>query len=165
MGLIAFLVNPKSPVFTLQTDWMEDAARAVGVQLKTFQAAGQDDLEAIFARLAQERPDGLVVAADPFFNNRRREFVVLAARHSIPAIYEWREFVEAGGLMSYGASLNEAYREIGRYAGRILRGTKPGDLPVIQPTKFEFVINLRTSMALGLAVPASMQLLADEVIE
>jgi putative tryptophan/tyrosine transport system substrate-binding protein len=165
MASIAFLVNATSPVSTLQTSLMEDAARIVGVQLKTFQATARDDLEAAFARLVAQGPDGLIVAADPFFNNRRDEIVALAARHSIPAVYEWREFVEAGGLMSYGASLKEAYRQIGLYAGRILRGAKTADLPVVQPTKFEFVINLKTAKTLGLAVPASMQLLADEVIE
>jgi putative ABC transport system substrate-binding protein len=165
MGSIALLVNASSPISTLQTSMMKDAARTVGVQLKTFEATSQNDLEATFARLVEQRPDVLVVAADPFFNNRRHELVALAARHSIPAIYEWREFVEAGGLMSYGASLKDAYRQIGLYAGRILRGAKPTDLPVIQPTKFEFVINLKTAKALGLAVPVSMQLLADEVIE
>lgn len=165
MRWIAFLVNPANPASTPQTRRMEDAAQTVGVQLKTFQASGQDDFEAVFARLVEQRPDGLVVAADPFFNNLRHELVALAARHSIPAIYEWREYVEAGGLMSYGASLKDAYRQIGLYAGRILRGAKPADLPVVQPTRFEFVINLKTSKALNLAVPISMQLLADEVIE
>jgi len=165
MGSIALLVNATSPVSSLQTSMMEEAAQTVGVQLRTFQATGQTDFEATFARLVEQRPDVLVVAADPFFNNRRHELVALAARHSIPAIYEWREFVEAGGLMSYGASLKDAYRQIGLYAGRILRGAKPVDLPVIQPTKFEFVINLKTAKALGLAVPVSMQLLADEVLE
>jgi len=165
MGSVALLVNPTSPVSALQTSLMEDTAQTVGVQLKTFRATGPDDFDAAFTSLVQQRPDGLVVAADPFFTNRRHQLVALAARHLIPAIYEWREFVEAGGLMSYGASLKDAYRQIGLYAGRILRGAKPVDLPVIQPTKFEFVINLKTSKALGLAVPVSMQLLADEVIE
>jgi putative ABC transport system substrate-binding protein len=165
MASIAFLVNASSPISALQTSLMEDAAQKFGVHLKTFKATSQNDLEATFARLVEQRPDVLVVAADPFFNNRRHELVALAARHSIPAIYEWREFVEAGGLMSYGASLKDAYRQIGLYAGRILRGAKPIDLPVIQPTKFEFVINLKTAKALGLSVPVSMQLLADEVIE
>jgi ABC-type uncharacterized transport system substrate-binding protein len=165
MASIAFLVNATSPMSTLQTSLMEDAARIVGVQLMTFQAIARGDLEAAFARLVAQGPDALIVAADPFFTNRRDEIVALAALHSIPAVYEWREFVEAGGLMSYGASLKEAYRQIGLYAGRILRGAKTADLPVVQPTKFEFVINLKTAKTLGLAVPASMQLLADEVIE
>jgi len=165
MASIAFRVNATSPASSLQTSLMEDAARIVGVQLKTFQTTARDDLEAAFARLVTQGPDGLIVAADPFFTNRRDEIVALAARHSIPSVYEWREFVEAGGLMSYGASLKEAYRQIGLYAGRILRGAKTADLPVVQPTKFEFVINLKTAKTLGLAVPVSMQLLADEVIE
>src|SRR5262245_10470303 len=165
MELMALLVNVTSPVSSLQTSRMEDAAQKVGVKLKTFQATSQGDLEAAFANLVQQRPDGLVVAADPFFTTRRHEIVALAARHSIPAIYEWREFVEAGGLMSYGANLKDAYRQIGVYAGKILRGAKPVDLPVTRPTKFEFVINLKTAKTLGLAVPVSMQLLADELIE
>jgi putative tryptophan/tyrosine transport system substrate-binding protein len=165
MASIAFLVNATSPMSTLQTSLMEDTARIVGVQLMTFQAIARGDLEAAFARLVAQGPDALIVAADPFFTNRRDEIVALAALHSIPAVYEWREFVEAGGLMSYGASLKEAYRQIGLYTGRILRGAKTADLPVVQPTKFEFVINLKTAKTLGLAVPASMQLLADEVIE
>jgi putative tryptophan/tyrosine transport system substrate-binding protein len=165
MASIAFLVNATSPMSTLQTSLMEDAARIVRVQLMTFQATARGDLEAAFARLVAQGPDALIVAADPFFTNRRDEIVALAALHSIPAVYEWREFVEAGGLMSYGASLKEAYRQIGLYAGRILRGAKTADLPVVQPTKFEFVINLKTAKTLGLAVPVSMQLLADEVIE
>src|SRR5262245_55207176 len=120
MGSVALLVNPTSPVSALQTSLMEDTAQTVGVQLKTFRATGPDDFDAAFASLVQQRPDGLVVAADPFFTNRRHQLVALAARHLIPAIYEWREFVEAGGLMSYGASLKDAYRQIGLYAGRIL---------------------------------------------
>ncbi|MFL4970090.1 MAG: ABC transporter substrate-binding protein [Xanthobacteraceae bacterium] len=163
--LIAFLVNPNSPISALQIAQMESAAQAIGMQFLSFKAAGQDEFEGAFASLAQQRADVLVVGADPFFNTRRERLVALAARHAIPAIYEWREFVEAGGLMSYGASLKDAYRQIGLYAGQILKGAKPADLPVTQPTKFEFVINLKTAKALGLAVPNSMQLLADEVIE
>ena len=162
---IAFLVNPNNPISTLQIRDVEVAARTLGLQLQTFNAAGQDELDTAFTAIVERQANALVVAADPAFNDRRDQLVALAARHAIPAVYEWREFPAAGGLMSYGASLKDAYRQIGIYAGRILKGAKPEDLPVMQPTKFELVINLKTAKALGLAVPNSMQLLADELIE
>jgi putative tryptophan/tyrosine transport system substrate-binding protein len=165
MRSVGLLLNLTSPLSAFQTTTMRDAAERLGVHLRMFAAAGQKELDTTFASFLEQRPDVLVVAADPFFNNRRHELVALAARYSIPAIYEWREFVEAGGLMSYGASLTDAYRQVGLYAGRILRGARASDLPVVRPTKLEFVVNLKTAIALGLTVPASMQLLADEVIE
>jgi putative ABC transport system substrate-binding protein len=162
---IAFLVNPNNPSAGVQTAQMAEAAQTLGMRLQSFPAAAQDELDSAFARIAQHRADILVVSADPFFNNLRHHVVALAARHALPAVYEWREFVEVGGLMSYGAGLKEAFRQMGQYAGQILQGAKPSDLPVIQPTRFEFVINLKAAKVLGLVVPTSMQLLADEVIE
>jgi putative tryptophan/tyrosine transport system substrate-binding protein len=161
----AFLVNPNSPISAVQIREMQEAARALGVQLQVFNAASQHEFDTAFAAMTQRQANALVVAADPAFANERDQLVTLAARRSIPAIYEWREFTAAGGLMSYGTSLNDAYRQIGVYAGRILKGVKPADLPIVQPTKFELVINLKTAKTLGLDVPNSTQLLADEVIE
>jgi putative ABC transport system substrate-binding protein len=137
----------------------------MGKDVVIFNAGRESEIDAAFARMAQLRPDALLVAADPFFNSRREQIVALAAGHAIPAIYEWREFTEAGGLMSYGTSLVEAYRLQGIYTGRILKGAKPADLPVVQSTKFDFVINIPTARALGLTVPSSLLAIADEVIE
>jgi putative ABC transport system substrate-binding protein len=162
---IAVLVNPNySPAENQLRDVQEAAAR-LGVQLVVLNANTESDFEAAFTTLAQRRAGALLVTASPFFNSWRERLVVLAARHSVPAIYEWREFAEAGGLMSYGTSLTDSYRQIGIYVGQILKGAKPADLPVIQSTKFEFVINLKTAKALHLDVPSTMSARADEVIE
>ena len=144
---------------------IEDGARALGLQLQILRASNEADIEAAFAAIAQQRPGGLLVCSDPFFNSRRKNIVALAMRHSLPAIYEQREFADDGGLMSYGTSIRSAYHQIGVYAGRILKGEKPADLPVVQSTRFEFVINLRSAKALGLEVPPGLSARADEVIE
>jgi len=135
------------------------------VQLHIVEASSEGDFETAFASLAPLHAGALVVGADPFFNARRSQIVALAAQHSLPTIYEWREFVDAGGLISYGTSLAGVYRQIGTYVGRILGGEKPSDLPVQQPTTFELVVNLKTAKALDLTIPQSILARADEVVE
>jgi putative ABC transport system substrate-binding protein len=144
---------------------MQEAARIIGLKVHLVHAASEDDLSKAFAALVQLNAGALVVGLDVFFINRRAQLVALAARHAIPAIFPLREFVQAGGLMSYAANSSDGYRQAGIYAGRVLKGAKPSDLPVVQPTKFEFVINLKTAKALGLDVPDKLLALADEVIE
>jgi putative ABC transport system substrate-binding protein len=144
---------------------LKEAAGGLGVDLHFAHASGERELEPAFASLLQQGAGALLVAGDAVFTNRKDPLIALAARYAIPAIYSGRDFVEAGGLVSYGTSITDAYRQVGVYAGRILKGAKPADLPVLQPTKFEFVINLKTAKTLGLTVSNSMQLLADEVIE
>ncbi len=164
--MIALLVNPTNPLVNerIIRD-MEEAARAKGVQLPILKAGTESEIDAAFASLVQLQAGALLVAADPFFFSRREQLVALASRHAVPAIYPWREAVAAGGLISYGPSFPAVFREIGIYAGKILKGAKPADLPVQQPTKFELVINLKTAQALGLTLPQSMLMRADEVIE
>jgi putative tryptophan/tyrosine transport system substrate-binding protein len=162
---IAVLMNPDYPAGVTELANIENAARASARELLVYTARSESDIETAFAMLAQRRPDALFVGADPFFNSRRSQLVALALRYSIPATYCWREYVPIGGLMSYGTSFAEGYYQSGIYAGRILKGEKPADLPVVQPTKFEFVINLKTAKALGITVPLTLQVAADEVIE
>jgi putative ABC transport system substrate-binding protein len=164
-AVIGVLLNPANPGAESQRTDVHAAARSIGRQVHVLTATSESEFDAAFATLAQQRTGALLVAADSFFNSRREQLVALAARYALPAIYEWREFAVDGGLMSYGTSITGVYRQIGIYSGRILKGASPADLPVVQPTKFELVINLKTAKALGLTVPNSMQLLADEVIE
>lgn len=164
-GAIAALVNPNYPDADLQLRELQDAGAAIKRPIRILHAGTESEIDAAFATLAQERADALLVANDPFFFSRRDQIVALAARLAIPVIYSNREFVAAGGLIGYGANLADAFRQGGVYAGRILNGAKPADLPVLQPTKFELVINLGTAKALGIAVPRELQLRADEVIE
>jgi putative ABC transport system substrate-binding protein len=160
------LINPaNAPTAETTLRDMPEAARALGLQIPVLNASTIREIDAAFARLAQMRVDALLVAADPVFFNRASQLVVLATRHAIPALYSRREFVAAGGLMSYGSNADEGYRTAGVYAGRILKGEKPGDLPVQLPTKFELVINLSTARALDIDVPATLLARADEVIE
>ena len=164
-GLIAVLLNPRSPGATTQLRAIEDAARAVSQPIQVLNASTDAEIDTAFADLVRERVGAVLVGADPFFNSRRRQLVELAAHHRVPAIYELREFVAAGGLMSYGNDLREAYRQVGLYTGRILKGERPAELPVVQPTKIELIINLKTARALGLTFPLSLLGRADEVIE
>jgi putative ABC transport system substrate-binding protein len=165
-SVIALLVNPTSPNLAASTTKdMQAAARALGQQISILNASTADEIDAAFVTLAQQRVGALLIGGDALFTSRRVQLAILAARHGLPAIYNTREFPAAGGLVSYGGSPSEAYRQTGIYVGKILRGAKPADLPVWQPTKVELVINLRTAKALGLAVPPSLLALANEVIE
>jgi putative tryptophan/tyrosine transport system substrate-binding protein len=143
----------------------QTAARSIGMSIRIVTVGNEGDLEPAFATMVQEAAGALIVTGSTYFLFSRARLAALAARHKIPAIYELREYAEAGGLMSYGASNDDAWRQIGVYAGRILKGEKPADLPIMQPTKFEFVINLQTARVLGIDVPPTLLSLADEVIE
>jgi putative ABC transport system substrate-binding protein len=162
---IGFLVNPSGPEAESAVSEVSLAAQALGQQLFVVKAASEYEIDAAFAILAQERVGALLVGNDVFFYSRREQIVALAARHGMPAIYNVREFVQAGGLMSYGTSVDDAQRQAGAYVGRILQGTKPGDLPIQQAVKVELALNLKTAKALGITIPTSLLLRADEVIE
>ena len=163
---VAVLVDPANAVATESTLRVVDAAaRAMGLQIQVFNASTSREIDAAFATLVNERPDALFVGAGPFWIDRRVQIAQLAARHALPAIYQDRLIAEVGGLMSYGASLTDAYRQFGIYTGRILKGAKPAELPVLQSTKFQLVINHPTARMLGLTVPDKLLATADEVIE
>ena len=162
---IAVLVNPNAQYAENQVNDLKAAGRSVGQEIDLLQASTIRDIDAAFKRIAQMRAEALLVATDPFFFTRATQLVVLATRHAIPTLYHRREFVVIGGLISYGTNTEDAYRLLGVYAGRVLKGEKPGDLPIQLPTKFELVINLSTAKALGIDVPATLLARADEVIE
>jgi putative ABC transport system substrate-binding protein len=164
-GVIALLVNPNNSNTERIIGDMQEAAHTKGVQLRVLKAGSESEIDAAFASLVELHAGALVVGGDPFFESRREQLVALAARHAVPAIYQWLEFAVAGGLISYGASLTALYRQVGIYAGKILNGAKPANLPVQQPTTFELVVNLKTAKGLGLTVPPSILARADEVIE
>jgi putative ABC transport system substrate-binding protein len=164
-AVIAVLVNPNYSEAEAQLRDVQNAARSLSLQLHVLNAGTEREIEMAFATLVQQRAGGLVVAADPFFFSRREQLVALAARHAIPAIYEWRDFAALGGLMSYGTDLADAWRHAGTYAGKILTGANPADLPIQQSVKVELVINLKTAKALGLTFPPTLLARADEVIE
>jgi putative ABC transport system substrate-binding protein len=157
-GVIAILVNP-------QATRLRSAAGTLSRRTILLEASSQQDLDTAFAALGGLEAKALLVAADPFFNSRREQLIALAARHAVPMIYEFRDFPAAGGLMSYGTDLADAYHQVGLYTARILKGEKPAELPVVQPTKFELVINLKTAKALGIEVPPTLLATADEGIE
>ena len=163
---IAALINPaNTPIADAALQDIQEAARVIGLQIQVLKASTNREIEAAFATLVRDGVDALFVAPDTFFVSRRVQFATLAAHHRIPAAYNGRDFVEVGGLMSYGTDRVDTYRQVGAYAGQILKGAKPADLPVLQSTKFEFVINMQTARALGIEVPATLLAIADEVIE
>jgi putative ABC transport system substrate-binding protein len=164
-SLIAALANPINPNAEPQLRDLQAAARTLGVELVTVGASNEAEIDSAFSTLSERKIGALIITADGFYIGRQDQFVTLADRHAIPTIYPTRHFAEAGGLMSYGASLPDAFRQCGIYVGKIVKGAKPADLPVLQPSTYELVINLKTAKKLGIAVPPTLQALADEVIE
>jgi putative ABC transport system substrate-binding protein len=165
VSVIGALLNPNNPDQEHQLPELEEAARIIGRRLLVAEASNDDELNAAFALLLQQRIGALLVAADPYFDTRRDRIIAFAAQNHLPAVYQFREYAFAGGLVSYGPSITDAYRQAGNYTGRILKGEKPADLPVQEPTEFELVINLKTAKALGIEVPPTLLARADEVIE
>lgn len=164
-AVIGVLLNPNFPPAARQLQDLEEAARTIGQRLFVSKASNDGELSAAFTSLVQQQVGALLVAADPYFDTRREQIIAFAKQSRLPAIYQFREYAVAGGLISYGPSITDMYRQAGIYTGRILKGEKPADLPVVQPTKFDFVINLKTAKALGLTVPPGLLNAADEVIE
>jgi len=164
-AVIAVLLNPKNPIAELTKRDVQGAARLTGQKIQFLNASSERELDSAFASLVQQQADALLVGNDAFFNSRVGQLAALAGRHAIPTLYSRREFAAAGGLVSYGPSLADTYHQVGIYTGRILKGAKPADLPVVLPTKFELVINRKTAETLGLSVPPTLLALADEVIE
>jgi putative tryptophan/tyrosine transport system substrate-binding protein len=163
--VIALLVNPNNAIAASTIQNSQEAARTKGVELLVLKASTESEIDAAFATLSQARAGALIQPSDVLFNNRLDQLVALASRHAVPTIYDWREYPAAGGLISYGPSRTGLWRQVGIYVGKILKGAKPADLPVEQPTRFELVVNLNTAKALGLTVPPSILARADEVIE
>ena len=163
--MIGFLVNPTDPRFETQTKDTQDAAHALGLQIQDLNASTEDGIDTVLATLPELRAGALLVGTGELFRRQPGRIPELAARQGIPAIYQYREYASAGGLISYGASLTDSYRQVGIYAGRVLKGGKPADLPVTRATRFELVINLKTAKALGLVIPPGILAIADEVIE
>ena len=162
---VAVLVNPNSAYTEPETNHVHEAGLAAGLKVLLLAASNENEIGTAFANLVRQKVGALIVSADPFFTSHRDQVVALAARHAIPTIYQWRDFPEIGGLVSYGANRLDTYRQTGIYVGRILSGVQPSDLPVVQPTKFELVINLKTAKALGITVPLPLSGRADELIE
>jgi putative ABC transport system substrate-binding protein len=163
--VIGVLVDPTFPPAATQVTELQTAAAAQGLQVRVFDASSEPELGPAFADIASAGVGAVALVGNPFFNNKRDELVALSVRYAMPSMFELREFTESGGLISYGPSIDEVYRQLGVYAGRVLKGDKPGDLPVMQPSKFDLVINLKAAKALGLTVPPRLLALADAVIE
>jgi ABC-type uncharacterized transport system substrate-binding protein len=165
VSVIGALLDPNFPPYETQLRDLREAARALGLQIQEFRVSNDAAVDQAFETIARQRIPAVTIVAGPFFDTRRDKLVALAAHHAVPAMYHFREFTEAGGLISYGIDSRVTYRQIGVYAGGILKGEKPAEMPVLQPTKFELVINMKTAKALGLKVPWNLQVAADEVIE
>jgi putative ABC transport system substrate-binding protein len=164
-AIVGLVVNPNYVQATAQVRQIEDAAHAIGLQIYVLRVSNDEDIDIAFKTIVQQRIAALIVAADPFIDTRREKIISLSAHHAVPTMYQFREHAAAGGLMSYGIDLADVYRQVGIYAARVLNGAKPAELPVMEPTKFEFVINLKTARALGLQINPQLLTIADELIE